>query len=136
MRRLYDELVMDANSERWNEFDLPKLSLLQMQTTARLLGCPFTGTKSSLVVRLLSVRLIRIKLSRFALEPAAVAEAFQKRELQAMCKQAGLWRSGNKRQLGATLLSWRERCRKEGKKVLDEVLERTRLENHQMELKL
>jgi hypothetical protein len=33
-----------------------------------------------------------------------------------MCKEAGIWRSGNKRQLAVGLLNWRDQCRYKGQK--------------------
>jgi hypothetical protein len=37
-----------------------------------------------------------------------------------MCRQAGIWRSGNKRALSAGLLNWRDRCRARGQAFLAE----------------
>ena len=34
------ELMHDFQSERWNEFELPKLSLRELLALAELLGCP------------------------------------------------------------------------------------------------
>jgi hypothetical protein len=48
---LLSELVYDFQSVRWNEFELPKLSLRELQTLAKLLGCPSYGTKETLIVR-------------------------------------------------------------------------------------
>jgi hypothetical protein len=50
-KRLLSELVHDFQSERWNEFESPKLSLRELQTLAKLLGCLSYGTKETLVVR-------------------------------------------------------------------------------------
>jgi hypothetical protein len=53
-KALFSELVYDFLSERWNEFELPKLSLQELQTLTKRLGCPSYGTKETLVVRLLA----------------------------------------------------------------------------------
>jgi hypothetical protein len=45
---LFSELVYDFQSERWNEFELPKLSLRELQALAKLLGCSTCGTKETL----------------------------------------------------------------------------------------
>src|ERR1700736_6548992 len=37
--------MYDFQSERWNEFKLPKLSLRELLTLTKLLGCPFCGSK-------------------------------------------------------------------------------------------
>jgi hypothetical protein len=39
-KALFSELMYDFQSERWNEFELPKLSLRELQTLAKLLGYP------------------------------------------------------------------------------------------------
>ena len=40
-KALFSELVYDFQSERWNEFELPKLSLRELLALAKLLSCPF-----------------------------------------------------------------------------------------------
>lgn len=52
-KALFSELLYDSHSEGWNEFELPKLSLGELQGLCILLGCPCYGTKETLVVRLL-----------------------------------------------------------------------------------
>ena len=64
-KALFFELMYDFQSERWNEFELPKLSLRELQTLAKLLGSPSYGTKETLIVRLLAQRELRLKLARF-----------------------------------------------------------------------
>jgi hypothetical protein len=44
---------------RWNEFELPKLSLGELQALCKLLGCPSYGAKETLVVRLLAQRVLK-----------------------------------------------------------------------------
>ena len=44
-KALFSELVYDFQSERWNEYELPKLTLRELQTLAKLLGSPSYGTK-------------------------------------------------------------------------------------------
>jgi hypothetical protein len=58
-KALFSELVYDFQSERWSEFELPKLSLRELQILAKLLGCPSYGTKETLIVRLLARRELR-----------------------------------------------------------------------------
>jgi hypothetical protein len=36
---LFFELVYNFQSERWNEFELSKLSMRELQALAKLLGC-------------------------------------------------------------------------------------------------
>jgi len=61
-KALFSELVYDFQSEHWNEVELPKLSLRELQTLAKLLGSPSYGTKETLIVRLLAQRELRFKL--------------------------------------------------------------------------
>ena len=44
-KALFFELMYDFQSERWNEFELPKLSLRELLALAKLLGCPSCGSK-------------------------------------------------------------------------------------------
>jgi hypothetical protein len=50
-KALFRELVYDFQSEHWNEFELPKLSLRELQTLAKLLACASYGAKETLIVR-------------------------------------------------------------------------------------
>ena len=50
-KALFSELLYDSHSARWTEFELPKLSLGELQALCKLLGCPCYGTKETLVVR-------------------------------------------------------------------------------------
>jgi hypothetical protein len=44
-KALFSELIYDFQSERWNEFELPKLSLRELLALAKLLGRPSHGSK-------------------------------------------------------------------------------------------
>jgi hypothetical protein len=120
-KSLLSELIHDFDSQRWNEYELPKLLLRELQVLAKLLGCPFSGAKEILVVRLLAHRQLRFKLARFGDDPAPLMEAYGREALRDMCKEAGIWRSGNKRALAAGLLNWRDRCRLNGQKFFAEM---------------
>jgi hypothetical protein len=52
-KALFFELMYDFQSERWNEFELSKLSLREFPTLAKLFGCSSSGSKETLIVRLL-----------------------------------------------------------------------------------
>jgi hypothetical protein len=88
---------------------------------AKLLGCSACGTKETLVVRLLAQRELRFKLAPFTDNPGELAGFYRRESLRDMCKEAGIWRSGNKRALSAALLNWRDRCRARGKAFLAEM---------------
>jgi hypothetical protein len=120
-KALFFELVYDFQSERWNEPELPTLTLLELQTLAKLLGSPSYGTKKTLIVRLLAQRELRFKLSRFTDNPQELAISYRRESLRDMCREAGIWCSGNKRALSASLLNWRNRCRARGQAFLAEM---------------
>ena len=120
-KALFFELMYDLQSERWNEFELPKLPLRELLAVGKLLGCPSCGSKEAVIVRLLAHRELRLKLSRFADNPEELAKSYQCESLRDMCREAGIWRSGNKRALSAGLLNWRDRCRARGQAFLAEM---------------
>ena len=53
-KALFSELMYDFQSERWNEFELSKLSLRELLALAKLLGYPSCGSKETVIVRLLA----------------------------------------------------------------------------------
>ena len=88
-KALFSELLHDSHSQRWNEFELPKLSLGELQALCKLLGCPSNGTKETLVVRLLSQRALRLKLAPFTDNPTELAASMRRESLRDMCREAG-----------------------------------------------
>jgi hypothetical protein len=118
---LFSELVYDFHAQRWNEFELSKLSMRELQGLAKLLGCPSYGTKEALIVRVLAQRELRFKLARFTDNPEELAISYRRESLRDMSREAGIWRSGNKRALSAGLLNWRDRCRARGQALLAEM---------------
>ena len=71
-----------AQSERWNEFELPKLSLRELLALAKLLGCPSHGSKETVIVRLLAQRELRLKLARFTDNPEELAISYKRESLR------------------------------------------------------
>ena len=122
---LFQTLAFDVKSQLWNDYELPKLTMVELRTLAMLFGCPKSGNKEWLVSRLLAVRIVRMELAKFGSDYAAVealAAELRKERLKWMAEQAGTWRSGNKLQLATCLMNWRNRCRVEGQKIMDELL--------------
>lgn len=122
---LFRKLVFDINAEEWNEYDLPKLRRWELSLLCQLFGGPKTGKAEELVTRILSIRTVRSKIARYGSDrPAAVALAadFRKDELKWFCRHMKLWRSGSKIQRAITLLSWRDRARMEGMKLLNQLM--------------
>ena len=61
------------------------------------------GSKEAVIVRLLAHRKLRLKLTRFTDNPEELANSYQRESLRDMCREARIWRSGNKRALAAGL---------------------------------
>lgn len=123
--KLFHDLAFNADHEGWNDFDVPTLSMLELRTLCLLLGAPKSGTKEKVSTRLLAVRIVRQRLKKYSHDQegvGAVMADWKKEQLKWMAKEAGIWRSGNKRQLAIGLLNWRTRCRAEGQKVLVQLL--------------
>ena len=120
-KALFFEFMHGFQSERWNDFELPKLSLRELLALAKLLGCPSCGSKETVIVRLLAQRELRLKLARFTDNPEELAISYKRESLRDRCGEAGIWRSGNKRALSAGLLNWRDRWRARGQALLAEM---------------
>jgi hypothetical protein len=95
--------------------------LRELQILAKLLGCPYYGTRETLIVRLLAQSELRFKLARFTDNPDEMGSSYRRESLRDMCREAGIWRPGNKRALSAGLLNWRDRCRARGQAFLAEM---------------
>ena len=96
-KALFFELMYDFQSERWNEFELPKLSLRELLALAKLLGWPSCGSKETVIVRLLAQPELRLKLARSTDDPEELAISYKRESRRDMCREA--WLSGNKRAL-------------------------------------
>jgi hypothetical protein len=57
-KALFYELMYDFQSERWSEFELPKFSLRELQTLAKLLGCPACGRFCTCALRIVLPKLL------------------------------------------------------------------------------
>ena len=100
-KALFFELMYDFQSERWNEFKLPKLSLRELLALAKLLGWLLTVARKRSLFASSRQRELRLKLARFTDNPEEVAIYFKRESLRDRCREAGIWRSGNKRALSA-----------------------------------
>jgi hypothetical protein len=87
-KALFFELMYDFQSERWNEFELPKLSMRELLVSAKLLGSPSCGAKETVIVRRLAQRELRLKLARFADNPEELAFSYKRESLRDMCREA------------------------------------------------
>lgn len=116
MSALFNELLHNFDHPAWEDETVPPLTLDQIQFLCRALGAPKSGTKEKIWIRLCAIRQVRKKLAPYDGETGVerLVTDFAKLPLKAMAKEAGVWRSGNKRQLAVCLLNWRNRCRQIG----------------------
>jgi hypothetical protein len=118
---LFSELIYDFQSERWNKFELPKLSLRELQILAKLLAALLTAPKKrssfacSHNVNCASNSLVsQITLTSWR-APIGVNRC-------AICAGKPVFGDqANKRALSAGLLNWRDRCRARGQACLAEM---------------
>ena len=66
---MFFELMYDFQSERWNEFELPKLSLRELLALAKLLGSTSCGSKETVIVRLLAQRETALEIGSLYRQP-------------------------------------------------------------------
>jgi hypothetical protein len=64
-------------------------------------GGSSSGSKETVIIRLLTQRELRTKLSRFADNPEELATCHKRESLRDMCRGACIWLSGNKCALSA-----------------------------------
>ena len=106
-----------ASQEPWTGETLGKLPTRELRLVAQILAAPYSLPRQKLIDRLLATHRIRNDISAYSSDEEAIAEmwvSFTGSELKAMCAEMKLWRSGNKRQLAACLLNWRDRSRSQG----------------------
>ena len=136
MTDLCTQLYRNFDHQGWNDYDMQKLFLGELEFLARIMGIPFSGTREKRITRLLSNRIVRKELAPFKDNPQDVVDAFDRRRLHWMCVQTNLWKSGNKYALATVLLNWRNRCRHEGSQYLQECIAASRERPIQMTLLL
>ena len=108
--------------------DLQTRSLKELQALCQALVTPHSGTRAKLIDRIMDVSELRTKLKDFT-QPAEIKAAFKGKELHAMCIVARAWKGGNKYFKSASLLNWRNTCRKKGEQRIKEAQEAARLRN-------
>lgn len=139
MTHLCCNLYHDFAHEGWNERDLTTLSGTELVFLCRVLGIPDYGNNETRITRLLAILICRQELSKFGSDYAALLEvvaAFKKPRLHWMAAQACLWKSGTKIQLAQVLLNWRNKCRHDGQKYLEECEAFSRSKGQQLVLPL
>jgi hypothetical protein len=119
MMRLVFQEVIDGNV---TEDRLEKLTGRELRSVAMILGVGPSGTKTKLKERILNCWSVRVALAGFTSDDQTqidpIVKTYQRRDLWTFCNRTHNWKSGNKRQLAACLLTWRARCRQKGKEQL------------------
>jgi hypothetical protein len=91
--------------------------MLELQTLCHALNIAHSGSKAKVTERILDMWAIRSALQSFnTLEE--VKAAFSAIELKTMCKTIRKYQGGNKRTKAATLLNWRNTCRRKGQEFV------------------
>jgi hypothetical protein len=136
MSSLFNELLHDFDHPAWEDESTPNITLAEIQFLCRALGAPKSGTKERVWVRLCAIRQVRAKISKYHgdAEIESLVNDFPKISLRRMAKEAGVWRSGNKRQLAITLLNWRTRARQQGSAFVQEQFAQAKKQPHQLAL--
>ena len=136
MSSLFNELLHDFDHPAWEDEDTTALTLAEIQFLCRALGAPKSGTKERVWVRLCAIRQVRAKIGKYEGEAGidSLVSDVQKIDLKRMAKEAGVWRSGNKRQLAITLLNWRNTARIKGTAFVQEQFAQAKKQPHQFAL--
>ena len=106
--------------------NLSPRKIKELQALCLVLVIPYTGTKEKLITRILDVWNIRTKLKSYNL-PEDIVANFKMKELKAMCKTVRKYSGWNKRSMAKVLLNWRNYCRLEGQRRVDEGISQVRV---------
>lgn len=134
MTALCTALYQDINHPSWHEYELEKLPARELEFLCRMFGCAKSGNKYKVALRLMMIRRARFDLAKFTDDPHELAAAFKRSRLRQICEIGNLWKSGNKTQLAAVILQWRNQCRLDGQRFLQECIAYGKSVPKQMEL--
>lgn len=115
----------------WTRELLESMSHKQVELLAKLLGTWYSGTKQSIVTNLLEHGALREKLTDYdwpdgdheaeVREVQRLAAAYKGHELRLLCKVARVYAPGTKYGMAASLLGWRNLCRSNGQRVIEQL---------------
>ena len=111
----------------WSRESLLPCSVTELDILAKLLGIPAGSTKQDRVTKLLNAAEVRVLLAPYGEDkddrtiPAALASAFKAKELHDLCVRIHGWIAPNKFGRAIVLLNWRNKCRHDGQRYLDEL---------------
>lgn len=98
--------------------NIQHLKNVELEVISKLLGIPMFGTKAKKIYRIIDLWDLRHTLAEYDSSSfegvKKLANTYYRMELHDMCRRAKTWRSGNKIGLSASLLNWRDMCRKTG----------------------
>ncbi len=102
--------------------DLQTRTLKELRALCQALVTPHSGTRAKVINRIMDVSDLRTKLKDFT-HPDQIKATFKGKELRAMCAVARVWKGGNKYSKSASLLNWRNTCRRKGEERIKEAME-------------
>jgi len=108
------EGILSLRPEEVTEENLQQYSGRDLQALAIVLNVPKSGTKAKKIGNIVAGIRLREQVADATVE-SLVAD-FNARELKEMATTARAWRGGNKKQLAAGILQWRDRARAEGQR--------------------
>lgn len=94
-----------------------KLTTKEFDALNESMGFPISGTKQERIDRFMKLYEIRDRIKDYAATyegARALSHVYKRADLYQMAKDMKGWKSGNKLQLAASLLSWRDRTRYNG----------------------
>lgn len=99
----------------------------ELKALCMVLAIPYSGSKGVLRDRILDAWDLRNTIRPFSDDPHQLADAFKGKELKAFCKRARVYAGSNKYGMAASLLGWRNGCRKKGEQLINEWRSETKL---------
>jgi hypothetical protein len=102
--------------------NLARRSGNELKALCMVLAIPYSGSKTLLRDRILDAWALRTTLRPFSDDPNQLVAAFKGKELRTFCKRARVYAGSNKYGMAASLLGWRNSCRKKGEQLIAEAL--------------
>lgn len=92
-------------------------SAQELQMLCCALHIPRSGNRAKVSQRILDTWAVRSTLKDKSIDD--LKAAFKAKQLKAMCKTVGAYAGGNKRSMAASLLNWRNECRRKGQEYVN-----------------
>lgn len=135
--------LMKSEFNLWERTDLELLQVKHLDLLFGLLGTPRYSqlNRAQRITKMLIIAKVRMALAPFKLTPempheeqkrtvAAVSKRFNGKLLKELCRSAGTFAPSTKYGMAASLMQWRNGCRRNGQKVWEEAMEIRRQRPH------